>query len=407
MALAANFRNLRSLQAVGDGVECLFILEPGRFRRRPEESPVSQLLSLRLAGWKSIRETKVELRPLNVVIGANGAGKSNFVSFFRMLNEMIGERLQEFIARAGYAHSLLHFGPKRTPLLEAELVYQTDTGQSRYYQRLAAAAGGQMIFVEERLEFQRPGYSEPLVRNLGAGHAESRLNLDAERDNKTVQVIRATLRDCRVFHFHDTSETARVRQPCYLNANRRLFPDAGNLAAMLYGYRQTRPTIYRRILATVRQIAPFLDDFILEPQRLNPNEIRLDWRARGSDYEFGPHQFSDGALRSIALATLLLQPEDELPDVILLDEPELGLHPNALGVLASLLKKASHHCQVVIATQSTVLLDHFDLEDVIVVQQRGGESTFERLDPEAYREWREEYSVSELWAKNVIGGGPS
>jgi predicted ATPase len=368
---------------------------------------VSKLVSLRLAGWKSIRDTRIELRPLNVVIGANGAGKSNFVSFFRMLNEMIGERLQEFIGRAGFAHALLHFGPKRTPVLEAELAFQTDTGVSRYYQRLVHMAADRLFFAEERLEFHRPGFSEPQVQVLGGGHAESRLNADSERDNKTAQVIRALLRDCRVFHFHDTSETAKVRQPCYVHANRHLVPDAGNLAAMLYGYRQTRPTIYRRILATVRQIAPFLDDFILEPQRLNQEAIRLDWRARGSDYEFGPHQFSDGTLRSIALATLLLQAEDELPDVILLDEPELGLHPNALGVLASLLKKASHHCQVVLATQSTVLLDHFDLEDVIVVQQRGGESTFERLDPQAYREWREEYSVSELWEKNVIGGGPA
>lgn len=368
---------------------------------------MSQLKSLRLAGWKSIRETTVELRPLNVVIGANGAGKSNFVSFFKMLNEMIGERLQEFVARAGYAKSLFHFGPKRTPVLEAELAFQTDTGVSRYYQRLVDAAGGShLIFAEEWLEFQKPGFSEPYVQSLGAGHRESGLNPEAERDNKTAKVIRALLRACRVFHFHDTSETARVRQPCYLHANRTLFPDAGNLAAMLYAYRETRPTIYRRILATVRQIAPFLDDFILEPMRLNPNEIRVDWRARGSEYEFGPHQFSDGTLRSIALATLLLQPEDELPDLILLDEPELGLHPNALGVLAALLKKASHHCQVFIATQSTVLLDHFDLEDVIVVRQRGGESMFERLDPEKYQEWREEYAISELWEKNVIGGGP-
>lgn len=368
---------------------------------------MSQLLSLRLAGWKSIRETTIELRPLNVVIGANGAGKSNFVSFFRMLNEMIGERLQEFIGRAGGAHSLLHFGPKRTPVLDAELAFQTGTGASRYYQRLVHAAGDRLIFAEERLEFHRSGSAAPQVQVLGAGHAESRLITEAEGDNRTPKVIRALLRACRVFHFHDTSETARVRQPCYVHANRHLFPDAGNLAAMLYAYRQTRPTIYRRILATVRQIAPFIDDFILEPQRLNPNEIRLDWRARGSEYELGPHQFSDGTLRSIALATLLLQPEDELPDLILLDEPELGLHPNALGILAALLKKASHHCQVFIATQSTVLLDHFELDDVIVVQQRGGESTFERLDPQAYREWREEYAVSELWEKNVIGGGPS
>jgi predicted ATPase len=367
---------------------------------------VSQLKSLRLAGWKSVRETTVELRPLNVLIGANGAGKSNFVSFFKMLNEMVGERLQEFIERSGGAKSLLHFGPKRTSVLEAELAFQTGTGVSRYYHRLMHVAVDRLIFSEERLVFQKPAFPEPQVQVLGGGYRESELKPEAERNNKTAKVIRALLSACRVFHFHDTSETARVRQPCYIHANRHLLPDAGNLAAMLYAYRETRPAIYRRILSTVRQVAPFLDDFILEPQRLNANEILLNWKARGSDYEFGPHQFSDGTLRGIALATLLLQPEDELPDLVLLDEPELGLHPNALGILAALLKKASHHCQVLIATQSATLLDHFELDDIIVVQQRGGESTFERLDPEAYREWREEYFVSELWEKNVIGGGP-
>jgi predicted ATPase len=367
---------------------------------------MSQLKSLRLSGWKSVREAPVELRPLNVLIGANGAGKSNLVSFFKMLNELVGERLQEFIGRAGGAKSLLPFGPKRTPVLEAELAFQTDTGVSRYYLRLMHAAVDTLIFSEERLEFHKPGFAEPQTQVLGGGHRESRLKPEAEGGNKTARVVRRLLSGCRVFHFHDTSETARARQPGYLNANRHLFPDAGNLATMLYLYRETRPAIYHRIVATVQQIAPFFDDFVLEPHRLNPNEVLLIWRARGVDYEFGPHQLSDGTLRGIALATLLLQPEEELPESIVLDEPELGLHPSALAVLAGLLKKAAHHCQVLIATQSTTLLDHFGLEDVIVVKQRDGASTFERLDPEAFREWREEYAVSELWEKNVIGGGP-
>lgn len=132
----------------------------------------------------------------------------------------------------------------------------------------------------------------------------------------------------------------------------------------------------------------------------------LNWREKGRDYLFGPHQISDGTLRVIALATLLLQPEDMLPDVIVIDEPELGLHPYAIGVLAALFRKASHHCQLIISTQSAELLDYFDADEVIVVNRKGESSEYRRLTTAELDTWLEDYSLSELWEKNVLGGGP-
>ena len=184
-------------------------------------------------------------------------------------------------------------------------------------------------------------------------------------------------------------------------------PDAGNLAALLLRLRETNSgSAYKRIVTTIRLIAPFFDDFDLEPAGPNKKEIILNWRDRGSDQVFGPHQLSDGTLRAMCLVTLLMQPEDELPDLIVVDEPELGLHPYALNVVASLFKKVSHHTQVVISTQSSSFLDNFGAEDVIVVNREGKESLFTRLDPEKLKEWLEEYSLGEVWEKNVIGGGP-
>ncbi len=174
-----------------------------------------------------------------------------------------------------------------------------------------------------------------------------------------------------------------MRRDCPIDANRFLYPDAANLPAMLYLYRERYPTAYRRIVAAVKAVAPFFEDFVLEPLRLNPRNIALHWRAKESDYEFGPHQLSDGTLRAIALFTLLLQPEEDLPELIVLDEPELGLHPAALAVLADLLKSAARHSQLLVATQSTALIDHFEVEDIVTVNLRDGCSTFERLDPEA------------------------
>jgi len=220
-------------------------------------------------------------------------------------------------------------------------------------------------------------------------------------------VFRNLLNSCRVYHFHDTSPTARVRQYCYIGDNRWLMPDAGNLAALLYRLRnENSRSAYHPIVTTIRLIAPFFDDFDLEPTGPNKRDIILNWREKGSDQVFGPHQFSDGTLRAICLVTLLLQPESELPGLIIVDEPELGLHPYALNVIAALFSKASHHTQVLISTQSSTFLNNFDPKDVIVVNREGRESQFTRPDPDKLEAWLEEYSLGEIWEKNVIGGGP-
>jgi predicted ATPase len=364
------------------------------------------LKRIRLAGWKSIRDVTLEPGPVTLLIGANGAGKSNLVAFFRMLNRLIGDDLQLHIGQCGGANALLHFGAKRTPVMEMELLFHTPSGESRYEARFAAAASDTLIFTEERIGFHRPGFHQPQVDVLGGGHRETALRAAAEVGNKTAAVIRRLVSRCRVFHFHDTSDTSPMRRSCYVNANRHLYPDGGNVPAMLYLYRETRPVVYRRILSTVQQMAPFIDDFVLEPDKLNTNNITLKWKQPGSEYEFGPYHLSDGTLRMIALTTLLLQPEEDLPLLVALDEPELGLHPAAIGLLGSLVRKASHHCQIVLATQSTAFVDCFDLQDIVVVKSSGGITTFERLDPDALKEWLDDYSVSELWEKNVIGGGP-
>jgi predicted ATPase len=368
--------------------------------------PEQTLKRIRLAGWKSIREATLEPGPVTLLIGANGVGKSNLVGFFRMLNRLIGDDLQLHIGQSGGANAILHFGAKRTPVMETELVFQTRTGESRYEARFAAAAGDTLIFTEERIAFHHPESPQPFVEVLGGGQKETALRAAADENNQTAAVIRSLLSRCRVFHFHDTSDTSPMRRSCYIHANRHLYPDGGNVAAMLYLYRETRRVVYRRILATIQQMAPFIDDFLLEPDKLNPNNITLKWKQPGSEYEFGPHHLSDGTLRMIALATLLLQPEEDLPLLVALDEPELGLHPAAIDLLGSLVRKASHHCQIVLATQSTGFVDCFDLQDIVVVKSADGTTALERLDPVALQQWLADYSLSELWEKNVIGGGP-
>jgi len=366
-----------------------------------------------LNGFKSIKAMDLELRSLNVLIGANGAGKSNLVSFFKMLNEMMGGRLQQYIGTNGRAQSILHYGPKVTPEMRTRLEFQFDDGsgiESRldvYAMRLTHSTGDSLAFVNEIIY-----PSESLIINAqglgGTGHQETRIGHAADSGSpikRPASALRDLLNQCRVYHFHDTSLTARVRQYCYIGDNRSLMNDAGNVAAFLMRLRETNRNVYQNILSTIRLIAPFFKDFDLEPTGIGPDVI-LNWRDNGSDQIFGPHQLSDGTLRAICLITLLLQPVDELPMLIIVDEPELGLHPYALNVIAALFKKASHHTQVLISTQSTSFLDNFDAEDVIVVSREGKTSQFTRPDPEKLESWLDEYSLGEVWEKNVIGGGP-
>lgn len=366
------------------------------------------LKSIQIKGYRSIRDASLELRKLNVLIGANGAGKSNFISFFKMLNEMMAGRLQQYIAATGRATSLLHFGPKVTMQLESRIEFELANGARDWYhmRMFHAPAGDTLGFADETLEFHKSGFAASTSSSLGAGHHETRIGEKAQAGDQTAKIFQVILNRCRVYHFHDTSLNARARAACYVHDNRWLMPDAGNLAAMLYVYRQRYPAAYRRIVSTLCKILPDFDDFDVEPTRLNPDEVILNWRLKDRDYLLGPHQLSDGTLRAIAIMTLFLQPQDNLPDVIIIDEPELGLHPSALEIVAGLMRAASHRTQVIVATQSLSFLNHFEPDEIVVVESHQGASAFRRLDSNELRDWLEDYSIGELWQRNVIGGGP-
>ena len=371
---------------------------------------MSKLNSISIRGYRSLKEATLELRPLNVLIGANGAGKSNLVSFFKMLNELMAGRLQQYVASTGRATSNLHFGPKVTPHLEAELEFETDSGDiDTYRMRLSHAAGDTLIFTEECLSFRKSGFTSARAEQLGPGHNESLIGMTADGYGppmKTARTFRHLLNNCRVFHFHDTSPTARVRNFGYVGDNKPLLPDAGNLAAVLFRLESECPDIYRRIVDTIRQIAPFFVDFALEPSSPGDKDIILNWRHRESDMVFGPHQLSDGTLRAICLVSLLMLPAGELPILVVIDEPELGLHPYALNVLASLCRSASADSQVLISTQSSAFVSCFGPEHIVVVERDGQSSTLIRPDGTALEAWMEDYSLGEIWEKNIIGGGP-
>jgi len=358
---------------------------------------------IEIQGFKSIREMSLELNRLNVLIGPNGVGKSNFIGLFKLLNQIVERNLQVYVGQCGGADGLLHFGRKRTRSIRVKLFFES--GGFDYECVLAASEDGGLIFRSERDWFQSNGNKWERFKIRDFGYKETELFYQAgSLERLEVQQALEALKSWRVFHFEDTSPEARVKQFCDLHDNRFLRSDASNLAAFLYLLRQKYPDHCRNIVDAIRMVAPFFDDFALEPSALNKEKIRLDWKEKGSDTYFGPAALSDGTLRFICLATLLLQPK--LPSTILLDEPELGLHPSALVILADLLRGASTKTQVIASTQSTSLVNQFEPQDIIVAERQDGQSVFKRMGPESMRDWLEDYGLGDLWEKNLIGGRP-
>ena len=379
------------------------------------------LKKIKIKGYKTLKDIELNLTPVNVLIGANGSGKSNFISFFKLLRWMLQNpgKLQFFIGQSGGANALLFDGVAITSQIEAELTFETDAGKNDYFFRLSHAAGDTLIFAEEKYRFSNYNFPHLAAwQSLDSGHKEAQIiDVATMGREPTAKKIFNLLQKCAVYQFHNTSETARIRQKWSIEDNKYLREDGANLAPVLLRLKETEPLYYKRIVETLQQIAPFFLDFVLEPVNFS---VILQWKERNTDLIFSSHQASDGILRSMALITLLLQPESDLPEVLILDEPELGLHPYAINIVGGLIQSISHQTQVILATQSTQLIDCFELEDVIVVERKNlelednvlverknRESTFKRLDSKNLEDWLEEYSLSELWNNNFIGGRPS
>lgn len=355
-----------------------------------------------IKGFKSIRDLDLEFRNLNILIGANGAGKSNLISFFKLLNEIVENRLQVHVRQKAGANSFLHYGRKKTQRIETCL----DFGANAYKFKLIPTDDNSLIFEEETLVFKGVFYPTQTKNALGSGHQETQIHQQLKKSGprSIADFVLKSLSNWRVYHFHDTGDSAPTKQPCEINDNMFLRGDGSNLPAFLYLLKTNHPKHYQSIRETIQMVTPFFDDFILRPNPQAKNQIQLEWKETGSDFPFRASHLSDGTLRFICLTTLLLQPQ--LPSLILIDEPELGLHPYAIHVLGELIRSASEKTQLLISTQSVTFINHFDPEHVIVADRRDGQSTFQRLDESKIEDWMKEYSIGELWEKNTFGGRP-
>ena len=365
---------------------------------------MGELDYITVEGFKSIKAIeKLKLGPITVLIGPNGSGKSNFLGVFSFLNSIRQGRLQDYVLKAGGADNVLHFGSRETRHLHIHMSFQEERNQ--YEISLGATAIDDLVPQDEYTYFwNRKQYPSPLGLPISSAGREAGIGTAS---GPIASYVRRHLDSWRLYHFHDTSGDSPMKKTADVNDNRYLRPDGSNLAAFLYFLNRRHKNSYGSIVRTIRQVAPFFKDFELEPNRLNRRKVILEWEHAGTDDYFDASSLSDGTLRFMALATLFLQPKRYRPSVILVDEPELGMHPYAITLLASLMKQTSTETQVIISTQSSLLLDHFEPEDVLVADRIDGATQLTGLDSSDLDSWLEDYSLGQLWEKNVLGGRPA
>lgn len=377
---------------------------------------------IHVQGYRSLANITLEPSPVTVLIGPNGSGKSNLLSLLQMVPLIRTKSLRNFVGTRGGASALLHFGPRVSKTIEISLEFEEDGARNSYRASLGYSAADAFTFLDEEVGYQPPGGTWRR-ESLGSGHSESLLD-DAPGDPTTARRVRWLLGNLTFFHFHDTSATSPLRSNSRANDVSYLRSDGSNLAAYLGFLRDTEDrsaqAAWRRINRLVQQVCPFIKELrpavqgVLNAESFRLNDprqelgratVRLDWIDE-RDHVFGPHHLSDGSLRAIALITALAQPTANLPRFITVDEPELGLHPAALGILAGLVRSVSHRTQVVLATQSAQLLDLFDPSEVVVTDLQGGATVLRRHPQDELQSWLEDYTLSEIYAKNLIGGQP-
>jgi len=347
-----------------------------------------------IKGYKSFVETSMDLRPINILIGANGSGKSNFLSLFEMLGAIYDQRLMQYVALRGGVDKFLHQGRKVTDTISVDVV----AGRNSYSVSLKES-DGKFVISSEMLGFKFwEGWD---YSNIASYENEARVK--EHRRLKRGEYIREYLSQIKKFHFHDTGSKSPFASESHITNDSCFFYEQGqNIAAILYKIQRESPKSYSRIVKIIQSVAPYFNDFdfILS----EAEKVRLQWHDKYSSMLYGPSDLSDGTIRFIALTTLFLQPN--LPKVIIIDEPELGLHPLAIQKLSGLIKSASRMgTQIIIATQSVDLISNFDPEDIITVDQVEGQSILKRLSSDELKHWLDDYSLGDLWKQNILKGG--
>ena len=250
---------------------------------------------IEIAGYKSIKSLALDLQPINILLGGNGVGKSNFISLFSLIRNIYDKNFQNYIQKKGGADSLLHFGKRYTSCIELVIYFKSASDHEGKF-AIALEAGQESLFIKStKIAFKW----EERWEEFGYVHNVSEANFHDMNTGQAVWV-NSRLREFEVYHFHDIGDISPMKEMADIHDNHRLKGDGSNLAAFLYYLPEKQPKHFKRIEMTVKSIAPFFDHFVLAPNRLNEQKIQLEWREKDfPEPYFNAYHLSDGTLRFI------------------------------------------------------------------------------------------------------------
>ncbi len=366
------------------------------------------LKRIELKNFRSFGDFSLELDNINILIGGNGAGKSNFISIFTFLNYISKGQMRLWIAEKGGFDNIIYKGIQENDSINIEFYFDSKgPGLLNIYSLSLKATENDYIVESEDIGYwDELKYPAPKMMNIAKIADDSKFNLTVNNNQKEghniAYYIDNIIQNWKIYHFDDVSPNSNKKREQDIEKGFFLQEEGDNIAAFLYFLKTKYAENYQKIVEAVKLVAPYFKDFILEPEKESKKLIKLRWMEKESIKEFSASLMSDGTLRFLCLAALLLQPY--LPEVVIIDEPELGLHPLAITILSELVKKASTNSQIIMATQSVTLLNNFKPEDVIVIDKEKEGSSIKRLDKETLSGWLDEYTLGELWEGNYIGG---
>jgi len=365
---------------------------------------------LKVSGFLSFGAEGIdlELRPLNVLIGANGSGKSNLIEAFGVIKGA-ARHLTEGLNREGLAKEWLHKGKGEArfeawvradgpgPVLRHELVLLEQKGRLELgEERILDGGEGPVYDFREGNALLRNGRG---IRADRVSREESVLTRLIDPEN-FVEFARleASYRWMQMHRNFDFGHRSRMREAVSREIRSDHLMDGGqNVAAVLS---QFPGAARREVVRCLRDVYEGIVDFQV---RAGDSDIRLFVEEEGG-IEIPMWRLSDGTLRYLCLLAILLHPEP--PPFVVIEEPELGLHPDLIHLVAKLLRGASGRMQLVVTTHSRQLIDALgdEPEAVVVCEKQDGESRFERLDGERMKNWLDRYSLGELWGIGELGG---
>jgi predicted ATPase len=382
---------------------------------------------LHVDGYRCLVDVDLELRSLMVLIGPNASGKTSMLEVLTLLRDGAQGKLAEALSRRGGLTEILSKGDSDRDSLriEIEADLESKVGIKPIHYRLTISQMGTAGYsiTRERLEWHLDAAGEPVpFIHAGPGHV---LYADPDKSGelsrptwlykaselalaqvpkmyREPEAFRDALAQTRFYSYLDVGHRAVIRLPQALTPTTQPGPNGENLYSTLYNLRATDSDSYQRIEDALRAAFPGFDR--LEFPVVGAGQVTLAWYQEGLNDPFYPTQLSEGTLRFLWLATLMLAPD--LPSITLIDEPEVSLHPELLKLLSGLMREAALHTQLVVATHSPDLIRWLEPDEVVVLDKEGERATLTWADTLDLEEWLRRYTLADLWLMGEMGGRP-